>query len=144
MLRVATEADKAYVCASHLKHYHRGHPSKYVPDRVYFRGQGHVLDYLWAHATVTLACFPEAPEEILGYIVVEPVGEALALHYIYVRHSCRLRHVGRQLLDGVAGDHKLLIATHVTDEFNSLRHHAGARRVVYDPYLLPALIRGAD
>jgi GNAT superfamily N-acetyltransferase len=141
VLREATEDDRPYIASTYLKHFRTQHPQKFIPTKLYFRGQEPIKDYLLARARCVLAVFPEAPDEIVGFLLYEDVMEGFVLHYCYTRDQFRRRGIGRTLLDAVAGVNQLLLTTHATDHFVGLQWKAGrGRRIVYDPYLLGRLM----
>jgi hypothetical protein len=135
--REVTEGDHNFIYSSYLKSFRRGHPMVWVPHALYFKPQASILARLLRQADVRVACFPEDPTEILGYIVYQHVPDALVLHYVYTKlHG---RGVGLKLLRSVAGDEKLIIATHMCDDYGVLREKVSPMTVRYDPYLLSRL-----
>ena len=143
VLRAMVETDRNYVCSSYLKDYHLYHPQRFIPNGLYFEPQAATLAFLLNEASVTVACHPDAPDELLGFAIYQYLPEALALHYIYVRTAQRRKRVGRALLDSILSGKSMIIATHASDDYKNLRHKAGVR-VVYDPNLLQALRRLAS
>lgn len=137
VLRDRVPEDTAYLYSSYLRNVHRAHPLRHVPNSLYYRGQTKRMDRLLEEASFVIACFPEEPGEIVGYVIHQPVADTTAIHYLYVRACYRRQGIGKLLLDSAAGDSKLLIATHVCDGFATLRHKFHPRRIVYDPYVCP-------
>lgn len=131
-----TADDKSFVASTYLKNFYRSHPIKFVPSSLYYRPQSAILERLIRDGSVLVACYPECPAELAGYVLYQETRTALALHWLYVRHSLRRRGVGRTLLDAAAGSHQLLVATHACDDYARLRHRVAPRRLVYDPFWL--------
>ena len=135
--RAMVDGDRHFIFNSYLKSLRKGYPLNLVPHFLYFGPQGRILDFLLRSAEVTVACFPEEPTEILGYAIHQRVPEAVAVHYLYSRRS--RSGIARGLYTGIVGAAKLVIATHVTNDFMKLRGKSHCR-VVYDPYLVGKLM----
>ena len=133
--RGLVDSDRSFIYNSYLKGYRQNYPMSWVPHALYFVPQAEILGFLLKTATTVVACFPEAPEEILGYAIYGYRPDTLVLHYIYSRRS--RQGIGRGLLNGIAGNMKLLVATHMCDSYRALRHKAAPMRVAYDPYFIP-------
>ena len=138
VLRDRTPEDTSFLYASYLKSFHRGHPVKFIPNSLYFQPQTELLDFLLDSAHVLLACFPEAPEEIVGWVLYQHLPEALVVHYVYVKAMHRGNRIGKLMLDSILNGKSLVIATHASDEYVKLKHKL-PQRLVYDPHLLQTL-----
>lgn len=136
IVRAAIAGDRSYIAQSYLSNHRRTHPVKFIPGRIYFRGQAKVLDWLMAHAAASVACFAEAPDEILGYCLYQPTPAALIIHYIYVRECYRKRGIGRLLMSSMPTESAMIVCSHVPDDFVRLRRKLAPHRIVYDPYTL--------
>lgn len=133
--------ERNYVCKSFLRSFRGNHPIKLVPDGIYYREQQRIIDMLLEHSTVLMAVHPDDAEEIVGFVICQRVApETIVIHYLYTR--VRGAGVATQLLRVLRA--KLVIATHMVDDFARLRHRAKLHGVqlVYDPYHLFRLTRG--
>jgi hypothetical protein len=138
MIRGRVEADDKFLYNAYLLNYRKNHPMTWVPHGLYFKPQAEVFTWLLKHADVRIACFPEDAWTILGFIVYGRQSESFVLHYIYVRE--RGRGVGTRLLRSAMAGERLIVATHMCDDYEQLRTKVHPARVVYDPYLLPRLM----
>lgn len=142
-VRPKAHGDNSFIYSSYLKSHRKNWPYFWVPHLLYFRPQTEVLTFLLRTASVLVACFPEDPNAILGYIISQPLPDALALHYVYTK--LRRIGVGRGLLRAAGGDQKLIVATHMCDDYKVLRTKVAPARMVFDPYLIPRLMaHGSD
>lgn len=70
---------------------------------------GKRIDRLIERSFVTVAFFPEVPDEILGWACIEP--DRLALHFAFVKREYRRVGIGTGLVSGLARCY-----THQTDD----------------------------
>ena len=136
ILREFTADDKSFVYSSFLQSYHQHSFLKHVPNSLYFSEQGKVIDYLLATGRVLIACYPEEPDTIAGYVLYEYSGETLILHWVYVKNLMRHKYVATDIIESIAANNKLIIATHITDDFALLKHKIKNKSFVYDPYFI--------
>ena len=99
-IRTATESDLRFVHSSWHTNHWRTWAHKYVEREVYKSSQDRHIDLLMARSVVTVAFFPEVPDEVLGWACVEPYPEVL--HYVYVKGTYRRMGIARGLVEGRA------------------------------------------
>lgn len=136
ILRSMTENDKSFIYNSFLKSYHDHYPAKFVPDILYYKPQSDIIDYLLTTSTCLIACFPEDPSEIAGYLLYQEVSDALVLHYIYVKNLHRWKYMATDMINQIIDKKSLIIATHMCDGFAKLKYKIKSARIVYDPYFI--------
>lgn len=136
ILREMTEADKPYIYNSFMKYFHEHSLHSWVPSSIFFPGQTKVIDFLFRTATTLIACFPEDPEEALGWMIYQPEATAFVLHFIYIRDKYCGQGMGKEMVRSLLGQHKLLIATHMTQDYPFLRHLLPEVKVIYDPFFI--------
>lgn len=134
VLRECTDDDLNYVKSSYLLHFRDSFPTKYIPKRLYMSEQSRILNAILERSNVLIACFPESPDEIAGWVISENRDGSFVLHYLYVRVAYRGMGVERQLLNAAAADAKMIVYSHMNDEYKSMRKAAQPRCLVYDPY----------
>ena len=125
-IRPATEADMNFVINSWLKTQRDVGHHAYMSNPVYF---GHYRDQVVAKlaaSTTTIACEPEHPEHIFGYIVR---GDG-CIHMLYVKHDFRKLGIARQLVETTGGLAKPQYVTEVRTGWETWRSKYG---LVYDP-----------
>lgn len=138
VVRDVVEGDARFIDDSYLNSFRRQKPMSWVRHDLYFRPQRAILTQILGRSRVLVACFPEDPNEILGYAIYEYMNDALVLHYIYAKlggHGIRQR-----LLRAAAGGLQMVAVTHAIPDFWQLVKKAAPMTVVYDPYLLPRLM----
>lgn len=124
-IRQATESDLRFVHSSWHTNHWRTWAHKYVSRAVYGAAQDRHIDLLLARCHVTVAYFPEVPDEVLGWAAIEPAPEVL--HYAYVKGTYRRMGIGRGLVEGSARWY-----TQYTDAPG--RKFADSVGVVFNPY----------
>lgn len=124
-LRKATDDDLRFVYASWLSNYWCNSRMK---QAVYQQGQRERMARLMQRSRVTVAHFPEVPDEILGWSCLDT--DAETLHYLYVKGSYRRRNIGTALLLGL----KWKWYTHEVD--NVGKKFASVHGLSYNPFKL--------
>ena len=114
-----------------------------IPGAIYFRAQGEAVSFLLSHAEVVIACFPEDANEIAAYAIHQRHNGTLILHWLYVKHLLRRKHIATDLLAHIAEGDEMIVATHCVDDFTILRKKV-KNKIVYDPFLLSTLRRNDE
>ena len=129
-IRPADSGDVGLIYSSWLKSYWDARPPalRGVPREVFFSDHGHhgVITRLLPRSSVLVACEPEDPSEIYGWLCASP----RALHYVYVKELWRRKHVATRLINAI-GSWPMPVS-HVTEAFT--RHLA--KDVRLDPYAM--------
>ncbi len=95
-LRDACGDDLSFIYSTWLESYrYDSFFGKSHRNGVFFPDYQLVLDKLLEESRVVVACVPDSPETILGYIVFEPN----LLHYIFVKGAFRRFGIATSLLD---------------------------------------------
>lgn len=134
ILRDRVDNDNKFIYNSFLRSNHDQYPNKFIPDSIYFPPQSKIIENLIASSTVLVACFPEEPDEIIGYMIYDHHPEHLVIHYIYVKLTFRNTSVATSIVNQIIDNKKLIIATHICDNFNKLKHKINGSKIVYNPY----------
>lgn len=139
ILRQYTDDDESFIYSSFLQSLHSHYPWKFVPKTLYFKPQAKVIEFLLRTSKLLVACFPEDPSEIIGWILFQPVSAAMAIHYIYVKGQWRTKRVASDIIKQVKEDNTLLITSHVCDDFGKLKYKVPNCKIIYDPFLIEKL-----
>lgn len=138
VLRAPTPDDTSFIYNSWLRSYRQNSAyASSIPRTVYFKGQKALVARLLRVSAVLVAANPECPEQIYGYGVYQPSTAGVAIvHFIYVKQSFRLFHVGSQILWAIrvaAGQDAAtpVAATHMTAPAQKT-----GWRLVFNPYLM--------
>ena len=133
-LRPIIEDDTAFIFNSWLKSYRFSHFGEKITNTIYFAEHHKVIERLIDNSKVLVACNPEEPSQVYGYIIGEEVDGIFVLHFIYVKHIFRNMGVGKTLLDAWGHDkEKAGVYTHHTRMADKL---AAKYNFVYHPYLM--------
>jgi len=133
-LRPIIEDDTAFIFNSWLKSYRFSHFGEKITNTIYFAEHHKVIERLIDNSKVLVACNPEEPSQVYGYIIGEEVDGIFVLHFIYVKHTFRNMGVGKTLLDAWGHDkEKAGVYTHHTRMADKL---AAKYNFVYHPYLM--------
>lgn len=130
------DEDKSFIYNSFLQSYHKQYPVKYIPPTIYYKAQSEEIEFLLRKSNVSMAVFPEDADEIMGYAIYEYASDALILHYIYIKNMVRRKYLATNLIKSLLGDNKLIIFTHMFDDFPKVKYKIPQVRMVYDPFFL--------
>ncbi len=139
ILRKMTDTDEAFVYNSFLRSYHDHYPMKFIPDTLYFRPQTDIIDFLLDTAECLIACFPEDPDAIIGWILHQRVSDAEVIHYMYIKTQHRHKGMAVDIVQKIIGDSKLIIASHICDNYAKLKYKIKDVSVIYDPFVIEKL-----
>lgn len=126
-LRPFEPADFNFIISSWLRSYRNSPFAKGLSNEKYYNQQPAVCMQLMNASTVLIACSPDEPKHILGYIVAQraPNGaEGVWVHYCYVKELYRRMGVATELRDGLG----MPGPTSVT-HWRSVCRHLGWHRV---------------
>lgn len=133
-LRRADEKDISFIFNSWLKSYRSSYFAKSISNTIYFEGHHKIIEKLAKTSEIIVACNPQDPEQIFGYICAEKIDGIFCLHYIYVKQSFRRLGIGKLLLNSFERDkEQASVFTHHTKIAERL---AAKYNMVYHPYLL--------
>ena len=133
-LRPIIEDDTAFIFNSWLKSYRFSHFGEKITNTIYFAEHHKVIERLIDNSKVLVACNPEEPSQVYGYIIGEEVDGIFVLHFIYVKQTFRNMGVGKTLLDAWGHNkEKAGVYTHHTRMADKL---AAKYNFVYHPYLM--------
>lgn len=104
-VRPATDQDISFIFNSWLKSFRdSGVLSRSVPNTIYFQNHHKILQKILKRSQANIACNPQDPSQIYGYIVGEYIEGIFILHYVYVKHSFRKMGIGKELLNSFDHD----------------------------------------
>lgn len=95
-IRDATPSDLRFVHSSWFSSLWSAWARGRINRKVYEWGQAARITRLLTASNVTVAFFPEVPDEVLGWACVQ--GDAL--HYVYVKGTYRKMGIARGLVEG--------------------------------------------
>jgi ribosomal protein S18 acetylase RimI-like enzyme len=133
-LRPSVEEDLPFIYNSWLKSYRFSHFGEKITNTIYFTDHHKVLENLIKQSKVIVACNPEDPSQVYGYIVGGAREGVFLLHFLYVKHTFRNMGIGKTLLDAMGHDSSsAAVYTHHTRMADKL---ASKHNFVYHPYLM--------
>jgi GNAT superfamily N-acetyltransferase len=131
VLRGFRAEDAPLVFSTWLRSYQGAPAVRRIPTQFYFEGQAGVIKRLIDRSAVSVACSPEDPDQIFGWICMEePDNSDPVLHYVHVKHVFRRMGVAKALLAHLLT--RPIFYTHHTIGFERL----GLRQATYNPYLI--------
>lgn len=137
LIRNFNKDDTAFVFQSWLKDYRRNSQfAKRIRSSDFFQYHHKILERIFERETsqTLIACDPETPKVIWGYITIEKVPGLDLIHYIYVKDSFRGYGIGGKLLKESGFSPNKIIYTHETYWLkNVVEKYKKAR---YIPYLI--------
>mgnify|MGYP002135715089 CR=1 FL=1 len=140
-LREATESDHSFVYNSWLKSFRQGSPwARLVPPQIFYANHKQVIALILKAAKVLIACNPEDPEQIYGYVVYTP-HRGTVIHYVYVKQPYRQLGFAKKLIAEAKQEQHInilpLTATHITVIWE--QHLRDRFNMIYNPYILEAV-----
>ena len=136
MLREHTESDRNFILNSFLQSFREHSNHSYIPKSIYYKNQAEIIEFLLSTANCLVVCFPEAPEEIMGYIIYEQVVGNLVVHFAYIKTTYRTHHIMNEIIDSIIpSSTSNIIATHIPYYFRYLKEKS-KYSMVYDPYYI--------
>lgn len=132
VVRNANPKDINFIFSTWMESFRYGStPIKTTPKSIYFSRYQTVLDHILGKDEVhtVVACSPEEPDVILGYLVYETPN---IVHYSFVKEVFRNIGVAKSLLEHLGPSYKTF--THRTDMLEKYMRNKPEWR--YDPFLL--------
>lgn len=128
--RPAEKPDLAFIFSSWLKSFRESEFAKGIPTSLYYREHHRLIERLLERAQVLVACNPESPSQIYGWICFER-SRARVIHYVYVKQPFRELGIAKRLLEAALAGEEGFFYTHLGITDGKLKE-----RAVYSPYLL--------
>ena len=133
-IRDADPADVSFIFSSWLKSFRKGELCQGVDNAIYYSEHHKVIERILRRSTVKIACNPQDPSQIMGYLVYEKLDGIWVFHYCYVKHTFRNLGVARELARAAEHDFKTLaIASHKTYFAEKI---LSKYELIYHPYVL--------
>ncbi len=137
IIRDAMDSDIAFIYRSWIDSYHANSSIGDCPKSLFNREYKEVIDYILTFPTngTKVACKPDEPDVIFGYVVYEKaklVGPYL-VHYVYVKENFRKFGIARDLITSLAMDPRFIV-THRTDVAKKIL--TKYPQILYNPFIL--------
>lgn len=138
VLRAAKLSDINFLTSSWLRSYRNAPAVSGVPNSTYYYYHHKVLEELLTRCTVMVACFPDRPDQILGYVCAEKFDAGLVIHYLYVKKTFRNFGIARKLVDHLVEAEKppKILYTHKTRDMFPIERKLRDNGWEFHPYLL--------
>jgi NDP-sugar pyrophosphorylase family protein len=136
LLREFTDDDRNFILNSFLQSYVNHSNYSYVAKSIYYKNQAKIIEFLLETASCLIICFPEAPDEIMGYIIYEYVANSLVIHWLYIKTLHRYHRLSENIIDKLLpSPSAVIIATHIPNYFGKLKEKS-KYHMIYDPYYI--------
>lgn len=109
---------------------------KSVRKSVFHRDYAKVIDRILTDSGVLIACQPDDPKVIYGYLVFEP----RLLHYCFVKEAFRFSGIAKSLVVKAVGVQNLHVYTHHTGHLKPILEKYPF--LTYNPFVLYKEIEG--
>jgi hypothetical protein len=103
-LRPFQESDFNFILNSWLLSFRNSPFAKNLTNEKYYSAQQPICIHLMNASTILVACSPEEPKQIFGYIVAQPAPNAVEgawVHYCYVKNLYRRMGIATSLRAGL-------------------------------------------
>lgn len=133
IIRPWSEADNNFVYSSWLRSFKTSHYAGSLPDNLYWPAYQVALEQILTQPNTRclVACNPEFPDQIFGYIVFDEPGEVV--HYVYVKGPFRKLGIGSELLRFATNGRAEVSYTFRTPD---VQHLSKKVRMVFRPKLV--------
>lgn len=134
LIRPYDSTDKEFIYATWLNNYKQcSHVTRRIRNQVFYVRHQEIIERLLARATTQIACLPDTPDAILGYMVSEHANEP-TIHFCLVKSEAKGLGIARDLLSFTGFDFtKPIYFTHWTDPMDSIVNRKDIE-LIYDPY----------
>lgn len=135
-LRKANEEDAGFIFNSWLKCYRKANAVKPITNPIYFQEQHKIIESLVLDDRnfTIMACNPDDPSQIYGFVCAGYYEGIFTLHWIYVKQSFRNLRIGSTLLN--AFEHDFGTAAVYTHHNHISSKLAPKYNMLYHPYIL--------
>lgn len=135
LLRKHTDDDKGFIYQNWIKLYHESCPINFCINDIYLPNQNRIIDNLLETANTLIACNPEDPTLLLGFICYEFVQDVMVVHWMHIRGNMRFRGLATDILQSLYPTAKSdpILVTHNFRTYSELRHKFC---LSYDPYFI--------
>jgi GNAT superfamily N-acetyltransferase len=139
-LRPGAASDVDFVFSAWLRSFLKHRQKVLFPvqltDAEYFKGHHRLIESVLGRANVLVACDPDDPNHLYGYLCFErPEERRLVLHWLYVKEARRGWRIGSRLVDAVRQPGDRVIATHWTGRLKNDRADV-KHQIEVNPYYL--------
>jgi GNAT superfamily N-acetyltransferase len=132
-IREAETKDVPFIFNSWLKSYRNSNFARPLENTIYFSEHHKVIERVLQHHGVIIACNPEDPSQIYGFLCAGYVDGILVLHYAYVKQPFRKLGIAKALLNCLEQpDDSAILYTHQTRVAQTV---APRYNMIYHPYL---------
>lgn len=92
--------DQSFVFNAWLKSYRSQEIFRNIPNQLFFAGQQKVVERL-INNHETLVITSDDPNQIIGFVNYEVLGNNIILHYVYVKHAFRRMGIAKEVINKV-------------------------------------------
>ena len=104
LLRAPTNQDGSFIIDSWVREAREHYPANLVDKSLFYNEEKEIVKVLISKSLILIACNPEDPEQIYGYMVFEKVADIPIIHFLYVKLLFRENGIARHLINSVFED----------------------------------------
>lgn len=140
-LRPYTEDDIPLIQSSWGSSYYKGaNYHHYLSPQEFHRFHRPIREAYFKRPTaaVIVATAKDDPTQILGWIALEKVNQALVVHYIYVKQIYKNLKIASDLLETTTAKHQSVLFTHLTEKAARImdKHSYRYNHLFFAPHLV--------
>jgi len=129
-IRPATQEDVGFIFNAWLKSYRNSNFARQLSNTIYFAEHHKVIERLLRNYTTVIACNPEDPEQIYGFINAGFTDNIFTLNYVYIKHPFRKMGIAKELFNVFEHSmeyasiytHKTRVAEKLEEKYNMIHH----------------------
>lgn len=139
VLRGLVDADRGFVFSAWIRGAYEVEPTCYQPRARFETHQRAHIDRCLALATTMVACHPDSPGDLFGFVCMSNIGGVAVVHWIYVRGMWRKRGIARSIIQRLAPNAHVVVATQWSKHCPWIRRRI---RLFFDPYVVGEMESG--
>lgn len=140
-IRKFIDPDTDFIYSSWLNSYKNDSSfARKIARSIFFKWHQKIVKIILSRpsTTISIACFDEMPEVILGYMIhekqKEDEDEKDIIHFVYVKKDYRKQGIAKLLIESQSIHLNESLFTHFTDTLYDLKIKEKHPKFMYDPY----------
>lgn len=135
LIRTIDDSDVNFIISTWTKVHHLAPTVTDIPQAIYLPEQTKIIERLLQRSTTLIACYPEEPSRILGYLTYQLKHPDIVMHWAHIKEPYRKQGLLHSLLSYVNPlyPQHLVLVTHPSPNITTYKREQPP--FVYNPYL---------
>lgn len=139
LFRDKIEEDESFIYSSQIKNLYDSYPHSNCKWGLFNDNQSLLIKKLFTISNTIIACLPDEPDIIIGYLMYNNLDHNLIVHYEYVKQAYRGNGVGNDLLTKASAFYRehLIVYSQINNMYPILKKKH--QNITYDPFIIQLL-----